>query len=223
MGGCLTDSDDGRVVVLSYWLWQDWFNSDEKVIGKSYSFAGQNRRGDRHHEAGVPLPRRARRVLGAAGDSRRPGHAGRVRAAHGGAHEAGNGPRRARGAARTDRASGAAAAGRTRAVRADHGASPAGGEAASRATGGQDLDGTLDSARHGRHRLPRRVCQRGEPVHGQSGEPARRTVGAPGSRRWTRRPRASAGDRRAPSRGSRRRGWRGHRVGRRPTPGPRGA
>jgi predicted permease len=38
-----TDSDDGRVVVLSYWLWRDWFNSDEKVIGKSYSFAGQNR------------------------------------------------------------------------------------------------------------------------------------------------------------------------------------
>jgi putative ABC transport system permease protein len=29
------DTDDGRVVVLSYWLWQDWFNSDEKVIGRS--------------------------------------------------------------------------------------------------------------------------------------------------------------------------------------------
>jgi putative ABC transport system permease protein len=38
-----TDNDDGRVVVLSYWLWQNWFNADEKVIGKSYSFAGQNR------------------------------------------------------------------------------------------------------------------------------------------------------------------------------------
>ena len=38
-----TDKDDGRVVVLSYWLWQDWFHSDEKVIGKSYFFAGQNR------------------------------------------------------------------------------------------------------------------------------------------------------------------------------------
>ena len=37
------DNDDGRVVVLSYWLWQNWFNSDEKVIGRSYSFAGQNR------------------------------------------------------------------------------------------------------------------------------------------------------------------------------------
>ena len=38
-----TEKDDGRVVVLSYWLWQDWFNSDEKVIGKTYFFAGQNR------------------------------------------------------------------------------------------------------------------------------------------------------------------------------------
>ncbi len=37
------DTDDGRVVVLSHWLWRDWFHSDEKVIGKSYSFAGQNR------------------------------------------------------------------------------------------------------------------------------------------------------------------------------------
>ena len=37
------DTDDGRVVVLSYWLWQSWFNSDENVIGKSYFFAGQNR------------------------------------------------------------------------------------------------------------------------------------------------------------------------------------
>ena len=23
-----TDEDDGRVVVLSHWLWQSWFNSD---------------------------------------------------------------------------------------------------------------------------------------------------------------------------------------------------
>jgi putative ABC transport system permease protein len=38
-----TDTDDGNVVVISYWLWQSWFNSDEKVIGKSYSFANQNR------------------------------------------------------------------------------------------------------------------------------------------------------------------------------------
>ena len=37
------DSDDGGVVVLSHWLWQSWFNSDENVIGKSYFFAGQNR------------------------------------------------------------------------------------------------------------------------------------------------------------------------------------
>ena len=51
-----TDQDDGRVVVLSHWLWQSWFNSDPAVIGKSYTFAGQTRAGDRHHEAGVPLP-----------------------------------------------------------------------------------------------------------------------------------------------------------------------
>ena len=36
---------------------RDWFNSDQAVIGRSYSFAGQNRDGDRHHEAGIPLPR----------------------------------------------------------------------------------------------------------------------------------------------------------------------
>jgi predicted permease len=37
------DSDDARVVVLSYWLWQNWFNSDGQVIGKTYFFAGQIR------------------------------------------------------------------------------------------------------------------------------------------------------------------------------------
>ena len=38
-----TDKDDGTVVVISHWLWRDWFNSDQGVIGRSYSFAGQNR------------------------------------------------------------------------------------------------------------------------------------------------------------------------------------
>ena len=38
-----TDQDDGLVVVLSHWLWQSWFNADQAVIGRSYSFAGQNR------------------------------------------------------------------------------------------------------------------------------------------------------------------------------------
>ena len=42
-GRLSTDKDDGSVVVLSHWLWQDWFKSDENVIGKSYFFAGQNR------------------------------------------------------------------------------------------------------------------------------------------------------------------------------------
>ena len=37
------DTDDNRVVVISHWLWQSWFRSDEAVIGKSYTFAGQTR------------------------------------------------------------------------------------------------------------------------------------------------------------------------------------
>ena len=38
-----TESDDGRVVVLSHWLWQSWFSADQEVIGKSYTFAGETR------------------------------------------------------------------------------------------------------------------------------------------------------------------------------------
>ena len=38
-----TDEDDGRVVVLSHWLWETWFNSDVAVLGKSHTFAGQTR------------------------------------------------------------------------------------------------------------------------------------------------------------------------------------
>jgi len=38
-----TDQDDANVVVLSHWLWQSWFNSDQAVLGRSYTFAGQNR------------------------------------------------------------------------------------------------------------------------------------------------------------------------------------
>ena len=38
-----TDKDDATVVVISHWLWRDWFNSDPAVVGRSYSFAGQNR------------------------------------------------------------------------------------------------------------------------------------------------------------------------------------
>ena len=38
-----TDSDDDTVVVISDWLWRTWFSSDEKVIGRSYFFAGGNR------------------------------------------------------------------------------------------------------------------------------------------------------------------------------------
>ena len=43
LGRLPNDNDTGNVVVLSYWLWQSWFGSDDKVIGRSYSFAGQNR------------------------------------------------------------------------------------------------------------------------------------------------------------------------------------
>ena len=38
-----TDTDNDSVVVLSDWLWRSWFGSDEKVIGRSYFFAGGNR------------------------------------------------------------------------------------------------------------------------------------------------------------------------------------
>jgi predicted permease len=37
------DADDSSVVVLSHWLWERWFGSDEKAIGRSYTFAGQTR------------------------------------------------------------------------------------------------------------------------------------------------------------------------------------
>jgi predicted permease len=35
-----TDNDDDTVVVISDWLWRSWFGSNEKVIGRSYHFAG---------------------------------------------------------------------------------------------------------------------------------------------------------------------------------------
>jgi predicted permease len=43
LGRVPTDADDENVVVLSDWLWRSWFGSDEKVIGRSYFFAGANR------------------------------------------------------------------------------------------------------------------------------------------------------------------------------------
>jgi predicted permease len=38
-----TDNDDDTVVVISDWLWRSWFGSDDKVIGRSYHFAGGTR------------------------------------------------------------------------------------------------------------------------------------------------------------------------------------
>jgi len=38
-----TDADNDAVVVISDWLWRSWFGSDEKVIGRSYFFAGTSR------------------------------------------------------------------------------------------------------------------------------------------------------------------------------------
>jgi predicted permease len=37
------DADDDTVVVISDWLWRNWFGSHEQVIGRSYFFAGANR------------------------------------------------------------------------------------------------------------------------------------------------------------------------------------
>jgi predicted permease len=43
LGRLPTDQDESNVVVLSTWLWQSWFGSDPKVIGRSYTFANQTR------------------------------------------------------------------------------------------------------------------------------------------------------------------------------------
>jgi len=43
LGRLPTEEDDGGVVVISHWLWQDWFGSDPEVLGRSYSFARQMR------------------------------------------------------------------------------------------------------------------------------------------------------------------------------------
>jgi putative ABC transport system permease protein len=43
LGRLPNDGDTANVVVISYWLWQNWFNSDATVVGRSYTFANQNR------------------------------------------------------------------------------------------------------------------------------------------------------------------------------------
>jgi predicted permease len=43
LGRLPTDEDDDGVVILSNWLWRDWFGSDPAVIGRSYEFARETR------------------------------------------------------------------------------------------------------------------------------------------------------------------------------------
>jgi predicted permease len=43
LGRLPTDEDDANVVVLSHWLWRDWFGSDPEILGRSYEFAQQTR------------------------------------------------------------------------------------------------------------------------------------------------------------------------------------
>jgi putative ABC transport system permease protein len=43
LGRLPTDEDDDRLVVISHWLWQEWFGSDPEVVGRSYSFAREMR------------------------------------------------------------------------------------------------------------------------------------------------------------------------------------
>ena len=39
LGRLPTDTDDDNVVVISHWLWRQWFAGDSAVIGRSYDFA----------------------------------------------------------------------------------------------------------------------------------------------------------------------------------------
>jgi predicted permease len=43
LGRLTTEEDDPTVVVLSHWLWRDWFGSDPEILGRSYEFAQQTR------------------------------------------------------------------------------------------------------------------------------------------------------------------------------------
>ncbi|MGH7574072.1 MAG: ABC transporter permease, partial [Longimicrobiales bacterium] len=43
LGRLPTEEDDDGVVVISHWLWQDWFGSDPDVVGRSYYLARDTR------------------------------------------------------------------------------------------------------------------------------------------------------------------------------------
>lgn len=36
-----TEDEEGRVVVISHWLWSDWFGRDPGAIGKSIEVSGE--------------------------------------------------------------------------------------------------------------------------------------------------------------------------------------
>lgn len=73
LGRLPTEEDDDGVVVISHWLWQDWFGSDPEVVGRSYYFARETRTvigvmrpefrfPDERVAFWVPLPIRAEQV-----------------------------------------------------------------------------------------------------------------------------------------------------------------
>ena len=43
LGRLPTDQDENNVVVISNWMWRNWFGSNPEVINKSYTFANANR------------------------------------------------------------------------------------------------------------------------------------------------------------------------------------
>ena len=217
------DTDDANVVVLSDWLWRSWFGADEKVIGRSYLFAGGNRIvigitkpefrfPDERTAFWMPFVIRAAQVTAGGFGARA------VARMTPGIDSAGLTAQLQPLARRVQERLGGPAP----YVRIMERHRPVVKPLREQLVG-NDLDAAVDSPRHGRHRLPDRVRERRQSVHGAGGEPAPRSRGAPRARRRTRGPRALAGDRGAAARGRRRCARRAHRVGRRSIPGARGA
>ena len=68
-----TDKDDANVVVISHWLWRTLVRLRSGGDRQELHLRRPEPHGHRRHAAGIPLSGRARRVLGADGDSRRAG------------------------------------------------------------------------------------------------------------------------------------------------------